>query len=85
MPPGKKAGRSAPRDADRTAGHDPVPEGGSAAPRSPVLKERQTIIELLQKENGHVASVAEQMKIPVSTLYRKLKQYELRAKDYKKW
>ncbi len=82
---GKKAGRSAPRDADRTAGHDPVPEGGSAAPRSPVLKERQTIIELLQKENGHVASVAEQMKIPVSTLYRKLKQYELRAKDYKKW
>ena len=52
---------------------------------SPAIRERQRIIELLQQEHGHVASVAQHLGIPVSTLYRKLKQYELRAKDYKKW
>ena len=79
------SGQSASQEPSGTIGMIPVSGETGSLPHSPVLQERKRIIYLLQQENGHVASVARHLQIPVSTLYRKLKQYDLRAKDYKKW
>lgn len=39
----------------------------------------------MRQEKGHVKSVAQQMNMPVSTLYRKLKKYNIHIKDFKSW
>lgn len=52
---------------------------------SPQIREREHIIELLRQEKGHVGSVALRLNMPASTLYRKLKKYNINAKDYKVW
>lgn len=53
--------------------------------RSPEISEYQTIVDLLTREKGHVRSVAADMGIPVSTLYGKLRKYNLDPKDYRTW
>lgn len=80
---GSRAGYAAPAFASSDAGRPYPPENGTAL--SPAVREHDIIIELLEQENGHVASVAERMGIPASTLYRKLRKHQIRAKDYKRW
>lgn len=52
---------------------------------SPVIKERSLMISYLKQEKGHVPSVAKHMGMPASTLYRKLRKYNINARDYKEW
>lgn len=52
---------------------------------SPEIVERNTIIETMIAEHGHVQSVADTLNLPASTLYRKLKKYNISIKDFKKW
>ncbi len=42
-------------------------------------------IILLKQERGHVQTVADQIGMPASTLYRKLRKYNINAKSYRFW
>ncbi|MGI6766808.1 MAG: sigma-54-dependent Fis family transcriptional regulator [Lentihominibacter sp.] len=52
---------------------------------SPEILERNMIIKLLKQERGHVQTVADQIGMPASTLYRKLRKYNINAKSYRFW
>lgn len=62
-------------------------EPGALDPKaiSPEIGEYNTLIQLLQEERGHVKSIAERMDLPVSTVYSKLRKYNLNAKSFKVW
>lgn len=46
-------------------------------------KDRQRIKDILIKEKGDVKKAAEYLEMPLSTVYRKLKKYNMRARDFK--
>lgn len=46
-------------------------------------KDRQRIKDILIKEKGDVRKVAEHLEMSLSTVYRKLKKYNIRARDFK--
>lgn len=52
---------------------------------SPEFQEYQRLDNLLKQEKGHVKSVAALMDMPLSTLYGKLKKYNLDPKQYRHW
>jgi DNA-binding NtrC family response regulator len=58
---------------------DDSPAGGAAVPADMTLEqvERWYVERILREENGHVDSAARKLGIPRSTLYQKLKKWEL--------
>lgn len=54
-------------------------------PSSPEIRERDTILEAVIREKGHIKSVAEDLGIPLRTLYRKLQKYNIAPEDYRGW
>ena len=66
----------------------PGPQNASrsaAGSVSPEVREYTEIIRLLQKHHGHSKTVAQEMKMPLSTLYRKMNKYRINPKDYAVW
>ena len=57
----------------------------AAEVHSPEIAEYQQLTALLTEERGHAKTVAIRLGLPVSTLYAKLKKYNLNAKDFKKF
>lgn len=55
------------------------------AAASPEVKEYQQLVELFTREKGHVKTIAQLLGIPQSTLYGKLRKYQINPKDYKTW
>ena len=46
-------------------------------------KARNSLLQLLEQESGNVSAVAGILNMPVSTLYRKFKKYNINPKNYK--
>ncbi len=76
--------------------HDTVPmrsaesaefqqEQYGAYSNSPEVRERNELIRLMKQEHGHVQTVADLMEMPTSTLYRKLRKYNIKIKSFKRW
>jgi transcriptional regulator with PAS, ATPase and Fis domain len=59
---------------DTSLGAEPAAENTDLSLRE---LERQHIKRILQKEQGHVESAAKRLDIPRSTLYQKIKQYQI--------
>ncbi|MCI7303315.1 MAG: sigma 54-interacting transcriptional regulator [Clostridiales Family XIII bacterium] len=57
----------------------------SAPAMSPEIKEYKELIELFTREKGHTKTVAKILNIPLSTLYGKLRKYQINPKEYKTW
>lgn len=78
-----------PVDLVRSASPNPSQQSNSLTAAyealSPQIKERNAIISALEREKGHIKSVALSLDMPTSTLYRKLRKYNINAKDYKRW
>jgi sigma-54 dependent transcriptional regulator, acetoin dehydrogenase operon transcriptional activator AcoR len=51
--------------------------------KQPEDGEKERVIEALVKENGNVTAAAGTLQISRATMYRKLKQYQLKAEDWK--
>lgn len=49
------------------------------------IQERERIIKELKTEKGDVRCVSEKLGIPLSTLYKKLKKYQINVKNYRDW
>ena len=67
---------------------DPRPSPAASAndrARSPEIREYEELVHLLTREKGHVKTVASEMDLPISTLYSKLKKYNLDPKAFRKW
>ncbi|MGI6766819.1 MAG: sigma-54-dependent Fis family transcriptional regulator [Lentihominibacter sp.] len=63
-----------------------IPEGfHDSNTVSPEISEYNSLVKLLKEERGHVKSVAKRAGLPVSTVYSKLRKYNLNAKSFKVW
>lgn len=73
-------------DADPASGRPQEPVAGSAKPTADARAqlrevERRLIIEALERTQGNKAAVARELGIPLSTLKRRLKEYQIGAVD----
>ena len=63
----------------------PEQDNAQSIPCSPEIQERSAILEAVTREKGHIKSVAEDLDMPVRTLYRKLKKYNIDPQKYRRW
>lgn len=52
---------------------------------SPETMEYGKILELMKQEHGHMKTIAKNLDIPLSTLYRKCTKYNIDPKLYREW
>ena len=52
---------------------------------SPEIQEYNKIIDILKREKGHVESTAKILDMPIRTLYRKIKKYNININQYRNW